>query len=124
MPAASRPSHTSPSAPTVGVVIATRNRREGLLVTLSHLSALRDRPPIVVVDNGSGDGTVAAVRAAHPGVRTIALPSNLGAGARNLGVRELATRYVAFADNSLEYCPTCQTGGKILADRRLSRLLK
>lgn len=33
-------------------------------------------------------------------------------------------RSVFFADNSLEYCPTCQTGGKILADRRLSRLLK
>lgn len=31
---------------------------------------------------------------------------------------------VFFADNSLEYCPTCQTGGKALADRRLSRLLK
>ncbi|MFI8594464.1 Fpg/Nei family DNA glycosylase [Microbacterium sp. NPDC078428] len=31
---------------------------------------------------------------------------------------------VFFADNSLEYCPTCQTGGKKLADRRLSRLLK
>ncbi len=35
-----------------------------------------------------------------------------------------AVRSVFFADNSLEYCPTCQTGGKILADRRLSRLLK
>ena len=33
-------------------------------------------------------------------------------------------RSVFFADNSLEYCPTCQTGRKILADRRLSRLLK
>ncbi|GAA1945707.1 Fpg/Nei family DNA glycosylase [Microbacterium deminutum] len=33
-------------------------------------------------------------------------------------------RSVFFADNSLEYCPTCQTGGKTLADRRLSRLLK
>ena len=33
-------------------------------------------------------------------------------------------RSVFFADNSLEYCPTCQTGGKLLADRRLSRLLK
>ncbi|QEW02408.1 Fpg/Nei family DNA glycosylase [Microbacterium lushaniae] len=33
-------------------------------------------------------------------------------------------RSVFFADNSLEYCATCQTGGKILADRRLSRLLK
>jgi formamidopyrimidine-DNA glycosylase len=33
-------------------------------------------------------------------------------------------REVAFADSSLQYCPTCQTGGKPLADRRLSRLLK
>ncbi|MFJ8076562.1 Fpg/Nei family DNA glycosylase [Streptomyces sp. NPDC096176] len=33
-------------------------------------------------------------------------------------------REVAFSDSSLQYCPTCQTGGKPLADRRLSRLLK
>ncbi|WP_221584794.1 Fpg/Nei family DNA glycosylase [Microbacterium sp. G2-8] len=33
-------------------------------------------------------------------------------------------RSVFFADRSLEYCPTCQTGGRPLADRRLSRLLK
>jgi formamidopyrimidine-DNA glycosylase len=35
------------------------------------------------------------------------------------GVRE-----VSFADKSFQYCPTCQTGGKVLADRRMSRLLK
>jgi len=33
-------------------------------------------------------------------------------------------REVSFSDSSLQYCPTCQTGGKVLADRRLSRLLK
>ena len=33
-------------------------------------------------------------------------------------------REVSFADRALQYCPTCQTGGKPLADRRLSRLLK
>jgi formamidopyrimidine-DNA glycosylase len=33
-------------------------------------------------------------------------------------------RQVIFADSSLQYCPTCQTGGKVLADRVLSRLLK
>lgn len=33
-------------------------------------------------------------------------------------------REVSFADTSLQYCPTCQTGGKPLADRRLSKLLK
>lgn len=31
---------------------------------------------------------------------------------------------VSFADSSLQYCPECQTGGKPLADRRMSRLLK
>ena len=33
-------------------------------------------------------------------------------------------REVSFADSSLQYCPTCQTGGKPLADRRMSRLLR
>jgi formamidopyrimidine-DNA glycosylase len=33
-------------------------------------------------------------------------------------------REVSFADKSFQYCPTCQTGGKVLADRRMSRLLK
>ena len=31
---------------------------------------------------------------------------------------------VSYADKSFQYCPTCQTGGKPLADRRMSRLLK
>jgi DNA-formamidopyrimidine glycosylase len=33
-------------------------------------------------------------------------------------------RQVSFATSALDYCPTCQTGGKPLADRRMSRLLK
>ena len=33
-------------------------------------------------------------------------------------------REVSFADSAFQYCPTCQTGGKPLADRRMSRLLK
>jgi formamidopyrimidine-DNA glycosylase len=33
-------------------------------------------------------------------------------------------REVSFADSALQYCPTCQTGGKPLADRRMSKLLK
>jgi len=33
-------------------------------------------------------------------------------------------REVSFADRSLQYCATCQTGGKELADRRMSRLLR
>ena len=33
-------------------------------------------------------------------------------------------REVSFTDKSFQYCPTCQTGGKVLADRRMSKLLK
>jgi len=33
-------------------------------------------------------------------------------------------REVSFADSALQYCPTCQTGGKLLADRRLSKFVK
>lgn len=33
-------------------------------------------------------------------------------------------REVSFADKSFQYCASCQTGGKVLADRRMSRLLK
>jgi formamidopyrimidine-DNA glycosylase len=33
-------------------------------------------------------------------------------------------QHIVFADNETNYCPTCQTGGKLLADRSLSRLLK
>jgi formamidopyrimidine-DNA glycosylase len=31
---------------------------------------------------------------------------------------------IRYASNETNYCPTCQTGGKLLADRGLSRLLK
>jgi formamidopyrimidine-DNA glycosylase len=33
-------------------------------------------------------------------------------------------REVSFADKSFQYCPTCQTEGRELADRRLSKLIK
>ena len=33
-------------------------------------------------------------------------------------------REISFTDKSFQYCPTCQTGGKVLADRRMSKLLK
>jgi formamidopyrimidine-DNA glycosylase len=39
-------------------------------------------------------------------------------------VCETPVQRIAYADNELNYCPTCQTGGKLLADRGMSRLLK
>lgn len=83
----------------VGIVICTRNRCAGLLATLDLLRALPGRPPIAVVDNGSTDRSVDAVRSDHPDVALIALDRNLGTGARNLGVDALDTPLVAFADD-------------------------
>jgi len=81
----------------VTVVIATRDRQESLLRSLARL----DQPgtPVIVVDNGSSDGTADAVRAAHPRVQLVPLPANAGAVARTDGVRRAATPYVAFADD-------------------------
>ena len=42
----------------------------------------------------------------------------------HFGINVYKVREVSNADRSFQYCPPCQTGGKILADRRMSRLLK
>jgi GT2 family glycosyltransferase len=83
----------------VTVVVATRNRRSGLCATLERLSALPEQPPVIVIDNGSTDGTPAAVRRAFPQVDLVPLRRNRGASARNVGVRRARTRYVALSDD-------------------------
>jgi formamidopyrimidine-DNA glycosylase len=87
-------------------------------------------------------GQLAALHDAMISVLTDAVSRSVGQGAAMLkgekrsGLRVHArtglpcpvcgdtVREVSFADKSFQYCPTCQTGGKVLADRRLSRLLK
>jgi GT2 family glycosyltransferase len=83
----------------VAVVLITRNRRPALMHTLSRLLELPERPPLIVVDNGSCDGTVSAVRHACPAVDVVGLAQNLGAAARTVGVRRARTPYVAFCDD-------------------------
>jgi glycosyltransferase involved in cell wall biosynthesis len=83
----------------VTVVIATRNRAAELCRTLGELTALEERPEVIVVDNGSADATPAAVRDRYPSVTLIRLERNRGAWARNVGVARAATRYVAFSDD-------------------------
>jgi glycosyltransferase involved in cell wall biosynthesis len=83
----------------VTVVVMTRNRREGLLRTISALLALPEQPSVIVVDNGSSDGSPNAVSERFPSVELVRLPRNAGACARNVGVRHATTPYVAFADD-------------------------
>jgi len=91
--------------PRVAVVVITHNRRDELLLAVSRLRRLPEQPHVVVVDNGSGDGTADAVRAQFPEVELIASPENLGAVGRNLGVARLDTPYVAFCDDDTWWDP-------------------
>ncbi|MGY1804449.1 glycosyltransferase family 2 protein [Blastococcus sp. SYSU D00922] len=91
--------------PRVAVVVITHQRRDELLLALDRLVALPERPHVVVVDNGSTDGTADAVRERFPGVELIASPDNLGAVGRNLGVARLGTPYVAFCDDDTWWEP-------------------
>lgn len=89
----------------VTVVIATRDRAPELLGTLDRLSRLPERPPVIVVDNASRDGSADAVRSAFPAVPVVALPANRGGAARNTGARLATTSYVALSDDDSWWAP-------------------
>src|SRR5215213_5311061 len=107
-----------PASPArVAVVIATRNRGPELLGTLTRLRALHEQPPIVVVDNGSSDGTAELVTTHHPGVQVVGLRRNQGAAARTVGARLVDTPYVAFSDDDSWWAPGALSGAADLLDR-------
>lgn len=89
----------------VAVVVITHQRRDELLHTLGRLATLPEAPHVVVVDNGSTDGTADAVRAARPEVDLVASPTNLGAVGRNVGVARVDAPYVAFCDDDTWWDP-------------------
>lgn len=66
----------------------------------------------------AGDGFPVKVTAFRPGM---AVHGRYGEPCRDCGTEIQRIRYV---QNELNYCPRCQTGGRVLADRSLSRLLK
>ena len=103
---------TLPVHDRVTVVVITWQRREEALVAVGRLLALPERPRVIVLDNGSTDGTAAALRERHPrgtpgGDRLdlVVLPENQGAVARNTGVATATTPYVAFCDDDTWWDP-------------------
>ena len=105
------------SPPRVAVVIATRNRGTELLGTLTRLRALDEQPPIVVVDNGSTDGTAELVRIHCPGVQVVGLRGNRGGAARTIGARLVDSPYVAFSDDDSWWAPGALGRAAELLDR-------
>jgi GT2 family glycosyltransferase len=87
------------------VVIITRNRAEGLRRVLRHLGAVPERPPVIVVDNGSADATAEVLAAERPRVRGLLLRRNAGASGRNAGLAQADTPYVAFSDDDSWWAP-------------------
>jgi N-acetylglucosaminyl-diphospho-decaprenol L-rhamnosyltransferase len=101
----------------IGVVIATCDRRVSLLETLARVTGLPERPRIVVVDNGSTDGTPQAVASAFPQVEILGLRRNRGAAARNAGVEHVGTPYAAFLDDDSWWEPGALTRAVDVLDR-------
>jgi GT2 family glycosyltransferase len=91
--------------PRVTVVMITHDRRDEALRTLDRLTRLPERPPIIVIDNGSADGTAAAVAGRFPGLAVLDAGGNAGAAGRNLGLRRAATPYVALCDDDVWWAP-------------------
>lgn len=103
---------TVPPIPEVTVVVATRNRREEVLRTVP-----RHEAPVVLVDNGSSDGTAAAVRRRLPNVSVVELRRNAGARARTIGAELARTPLVAFADDDSWWAPgALQSAQRIMRD--------
>lgn len=99
------------TAPRVVLLILTWNRRDDVLRCVASLPRL-DYPnvEVVVIDNASADDSVAALRAAHPGLTILENAANLGyAGGNNVGIRWAMARganYVQLINSDTEVTAT------------------
>jgi GT2 family glycosyltransferase len=99
---------TATPRPDVSVVIVSWNTRALTTACLASLPA--GAGPVTwdawIVDNASSDDSVAAIRAAFPGVQVIANATNVGfAAANNQGIRACAGRYVLLLNSDTVAAP-------------------
>jgi len=93
--------------PACTVVVVNWNGRHhlGTCLTALQRQSFRDFE-VILVDNGSRDGSVEHVRSAHPWVDLVTLPDNRGfCGGNNEGIRRAHGRYIALLNNDTEADP-------------------
>ncbi len=82
------------------VVVATFDGRPRLIELLASLERQTLDHDVIVVDNGSSDGTAGALQLSFPRVEVIRLPENVGFGrAVNLGIRQASTDAIVLLNN-------------------------
>ena len=110
---------------TVSVVIPTRNRLAWLVKCLESVRSQRlTASEIIVIDDGSTDGTTDMVRVLYPTVHVLQAGGVGPAGARNLGIDHATSQYVAFLDSDdLWYPDTLAHVVSVLASARLPAML-
>lgn len=101
--------------PLFTVITLNWNRKKDVLQTLESISNQTYEPKeIIVVDNGSTDGSVEEIAGAFPNVKVISLPTNLGVGGYNEGIQAAKGDYILLIDNDMDLVQT-DTMGKILS---------
>jgi GT2 family glycosyltransferase len=83
----------------------TRNRADEAVPAVGRVLALPDQPEIVVVDNGSSDGTAERVARRHPAATVVRSTANLGGAGRNVGASLTDAATVAFCDDDTAWAP-------------------
>lgn len=90
------------------MIVLSWNRRDELLTTLSLLKEEADpTTEVIVVDNGSTDGSASMVAACHPEVQLVRLPHNLGIDGLNAGMRRARGEYFVLLDDDSHPAPGC-----------------
>jgi len=91
--------------PHITIVMLTHNRRDTVCASVERLRRSDPDVPIVVVDNGSSDGTTHALCTRFPEIIVVRLRTNVGAAARNAGLRITESPYVALSDDDTWWAP-------------------
>ncbi|WP_321813585.1 MULTISPECIES: glycosyltransferase family 2 protein [unclassified Paraburkholderia] len=99
------PRHDSTAGPRITVVVLTRNHVRQTVDTVARLTALPERPHVIVADNGSSDSTVGLLASLFPQVRIVQCLGDRGMAGFNRAVTLAPTEYVACCDDSTWFAP-------------------